>query len=590
MEFEMTTEQPSSQSILHDAPVRGPQQREFWGSDPIAAVLRELDIPFVALVPGSSYRGLHDSIVNYLGNRAPQMLLAIDEETTIHIAQGYAKTSGRMMAAAVHANIGLMRSVMGVYNAWCDRTPILLLGATGPWDAMRRRQWIDWIHTSADQGGLIRNITKWDNQPGSPAAAVEAVLRAAQIAQTAPQGPVYVNFEVAMQEHKLDAMPPLPDVKRYAVPQPAGPAPELVSAAAQLLAGAKNPVILMGRCSRSLQGWQQRIALAEKLKAPVVTNIKSAAAFPTDHRLHAGPPSVYLEPGAEKLVAGADVVLSLDWLDLAGTLRQAYGGNPVAAKVIHVSCDQHNHRGWSMDHQGLPPVDLYMMCETDAAVPPLLDAVTERVAGVAIPAPEALPPLRSDTLSLRGVAVALEAATRDVNVCYTRLPLGWHGAYTHFRHPLDYIGHDGGAGVGSGPGVTVGAGLALNGSGRIPVGLMGDGDFLMGNTAVWTAAHYRIPCLMIVCNNRSFFNDERHQGRMAEQRGRPVENRWIGQRIDDPDVDIAGMARVQGGVGIGPVTDPAAIQPAIEEGIAAVRAGKVCVIDARVLPGYDGRA
>ncbi len=586
----MTTQQPPAQSILHDAPVRAPQPREFWGSDPIAAILRELDIPFVALVPGSSYRGLHDSIVNYLGNRAPQMVLTIHEENTIHIAQGYAKTAGRMMAAAVHANIGLMRSVMGVYNAWCDRTPILLLGATGPWDATRRRQWIDWIHTCTDQGGLIRNITKWDNQPGSPAAAMEAVLRAAQIAQTSPQGPVYVNFEVAMQELKLDAMPPLPDVKRYAVPQPARPAPELVSAAARLLSGAKNPVILMGRCSRSLEGWQQRIALAEKLNVPVLTNIKSAAAFPTDHRLHVGPPSVYLEPGAEKLVAAADVILSLDWLDLAGALRQAYGANPVTAKVIHVSCDQHNHRGWSMDHQGLPPVDVYLMCETDAAVPSLLDAVSPRVASVQIPAPEALPSLRSDALTLRGVAVALEAATRDTDVCYTRLPLGWHGAYTHFRHPLDYIGHDGGAGVGSGPGMTVGAGLALKGSGRIAVGLMGDGDFLMGNTAVWTAAHYQIPCLMIVCNNRSFFNDERHQGRMAEQRGRPAENRWIGQRIDDPDVDIAGMARVQGGVGIGPVTDPAAMQPAIEKGIEAVRAGKVCVIDARVLPGYDGRA
>jgi thiamine pyrophosphate-dependent acetolactate synthase large subunit-like protein len=586
----MTTQQTSANSIIHDVPVPAAQPREFWGSDPIAAVLRELDIPFVALVPGSSYRGLHDSIVNYLGNRAPQMVLTIHEENTVHIAQGYAKTSGRMMAAAVHANIGLMRSVMGVYNAWCDRTPILLLGATGPWDASRRRQWIDWIHTCADQGGLIRNITKWDNQPGSPAAAMEAVLRAAQIAQTAPQGPVYVNFEVLMQELKLDAMPPLPDVKRFAVPQPARPAPELISTAAKLLSGARNPVILMGRCSRSLEGWKQRIALAEKLSAPVLTNIKSAAAFPTDHRLHATPPGTYLEPSAEKLVAGADVVLSLDWLDLAGTLGQAYGRNRVAAKVIHVSCDQHNHRGWSMDYQGLPPVDLYMMCETDAAVPLLLEAVSPRMARVTIPEAETPPPLRTDAVSLRGVAMAVEDATRGIDVCYTRLPLGWHGAYTQFRHPLDYIGHDGAAGVGSGPGVTIGAGLALKASGRIPIGLMGDGDFLMGNTAVWTAAHYQIPCLMVVCNNRSFFNDERHQGRMAEQRGRPAENRWIGQRIDDPDVDIAGMARVQGGVGIGPVTDPAAMQPAIEKGIEAVRAGKVCVIDARVLPGYDGRA
>ena len=585
----MTAPKVPATAIVHDTPVPARESLEYWGSDAIAAVLRELGIPYVALVPGSSYRGLHDSIVNFLGNRAPQIVLTIHEENTIHIAQGYAKTSGRMMAAAVHANIGLMRSVMGVYNAWCDRSPILLLGATGPWDAARRRQWIDWIHTSTDQGGLIRNITKWDNQPGSTAAAIDALLRAAQIAQTAPQGPVHVNLEVSMQELKLDALPPVPDVKRYAVPPAVRPAAQLIAAAAKLLSGARNPVILMGRCSRSLDGWNARIALAEKLNAPVLTNMKSAAAFPTDHRLHAAPPGAYLEPGAEKLVAEADVILSLDWLDLAGTLKQAFGERPVAAKVIQVSCDQHSHRGWSMDHQGLPPVDLYLMCETDEVVPLLLDAVSPRTGTPVMPAPAALPPLRTDALSLRGVAMALEAATRGVDVCYTRLPLGWNGAYTHFRHPLDYIGHDGGAGVGSGPGVTVGAGIALKGGGRIPIGLMGDGDFLMGNTAVWTAAHYQIPCLMIVCNNRSFYNDERHQGRMAQQRGRPEENKWIGQRIDDPDVDIAGMARVQGGVGIGPVTDLAAMQPAIEKGIEAAREGKVCVIDARVLPGYDGR-
>ena len=191
---------------------------------------------------------------------------------------------------------------------------------------------------------------------------------------------------------------------------------------------------------------------------------------------------------------------------------------------------------------------------------------------------------------MRGLAVAMDAATRGLDICYTRFPLGWNGAYTHFRHPLEYIGHDGGAGVGSGPGMTVGAGLALKGTGRIPIALMGDGDFLMGNTAVWTAAHYRIPCLMVVCNNRSFYNDERHQGRMAESRGRPAENRWIGQRLEDPDIDIAGMARMQGAAGIGPVTDPAKLQAAIEEGIAAVQAGQPCVVDARVLPGYDNRA
>jgi thiamine pyrophosphate-dependent acetolactate synthase large subunit-like protein len=583
----MKSKEHARSAIVHDTPVPARESEEYWGSDPIAAMLRELDIPYISLVPGATYRGLHDSIVNYLGNRAPQMVLSIHEENAIAVAHGYAKVTDRMIAAAVHANIGLLRTPMAVYNAWCDRAPILMLGATGPWDATKRRPWIDWVHTSADQGGLIRNFTKWDNQPGSPAAAMEALLRASQIAQTAPKGPVYINLEVEMQEKKLDAMPPLPDVSRYPVPKPTLPAPELVAAAAKLLSNAKNPLILAGRCSRSLEGWQQRVALAEKLNAPVLTSIKIAAAFPTDHRLHPVPPFQSLLPEAKKLIAAADVILSLDWLDLAGTLQQTFGSsNAVPSKIIQVSCDAHNHRGWSMDHQGLPPMDLYLMCETDAAVPLLLDAVKPRVATAMLPERVPLPPMPGE-VSLRGVGAALETATRGSDVCYTRLPLGWSGAYTHFRHPLDYIGHDGGAGVGSGPGMTVGAGLALKGTGRIPIGVIGDGDFLMGNTAVWTAAHYQIPCVMVVCNNRSFYNDERHQGRMARARGRPEENKWIGQHLTNPDVDIAGMARMMGGEGIGPVDKVPDVLPAIEKGLALARENKVVVIDARVLPGYD---
>ena len=577
----------SRSAIVHDTPVPARESEEFWGSDPIAAILRELDIPYISLVPGATYRGLHDSIVNYLGNVAPQMVLSIHEENAIAVAHGYAKVTDKMIAAAVHANIGLLRTPMAIYNAWCDRAPILMLGATGPWDAEERRPWIDWIHTSSDQGGLIRNFTKWDNQPGSPQAAMEAILRASQIAQTAPKGPVYINLEVQMQESKIAAMPPIPDVSRYPVPRAPLPAPDLVAEAAKLLSGAKNPLILVGRCSRSLEGWRERVALAEKLNAPVLTSIKLAAAFPTDHRLHPVPPFQTMLPEAKELVAQADVILSLDWLDLAGTFKQTFGHrDKVKAKIIQVSCDQHNHRGWSHDHQGLPPVDLYLLCETDAAVPALLDAVKPRVASAAFPARVPLPPMPSE-VSLRGVGAALEEATRGMEICYTRMPLGWSGAYTHFRHPLDYIGHDGGAGVGSGPGMTVGAGLALKGTGRIPVGVVGDGDFLMGNTAVWTAAHYQIPCVLVVCNNRSFYNDERHQGRMAKSRGRPEENKWIGQHLRDPDVDIAGMARMMGGEGIGPVDQVPDVLPAIRKALALAKEGKVVVVDARVLPGYD---
>ncbi|MBI1964730.1 MAG: thiamine pyrophosphate-binding protein [Betaproteobacteria bacterium] len=576
-----------SSAIAHDAPVRSKESAEFWGSDAVAAVLRELGIRYIALNPGASYRGLHDSIVNYLGNRDPQMVLSIHDENAVAIAHGYWKASGQMMAAALHSNVGLMHATMAIFDAWCDRAAILIMGATGPWDAMKRRPWIDWIHTASDQGALIRDYTKWDNQPGSVAAALEAVLRGSQIAQTAPRGPVYVNLDIAMQEEKIGPLPVMPDIARYAAPPPVRPDPGTVAAAAQLLSGAKNPIMFAGRCTRSVEGWKARVALAEKLNLRALTNLKMAAAFPTDHRLHVGPAANRLSADLQKFIAEADVILSLDWLDLAGTLKQAYGAKPVTAKIIQVSCDAHNHRGWSMDYQAMPPVDAYLMCEPEAAVPLLLEAVKARTAAVPAAPEVRLPKAADDAVSLRGVGDALHAATRGLEVCYTHLPIGWHGGYVRFRHPLDYLGAEGGGGVGSGPGITVGAALALKGSGRLPIGVLGDGDFLMANTTIWTAVHYRIPCLMIVCNNRSFFNDELHQERVAIARGRPPENRWIGQRIGDPDIDLAAMARAQGATGIGPVTQPADVLPAIRKGIETVQAGGVCLIDARVLPGYD---
>src|SRR5687768_7176496 len=405
----MTT---SKSAIAHDTPVRSRESAEFWGSDAVAAMLRELGIRYVALNPGASYRGLHDSIVNYLGNRDPQMLLSIHDENAVAIAHGYWKASGQMMAAALHSNVGLMHAAMGIFDAWCDRAPVLIVGATGPWDAAKRRPWIDWIHTTSDQGALVRDYTKWDNQPGSVAAAMEAILRGAQIAQTAPRGPVYINLDVTMQEEKIGPLPTMPDVTRYAAPAAVRPDPEVVAAAARLLSGAKTPLMLAGRVSRSVEGWNARVALAEKLNLRTLTNLKTAAAFPTDHRLHIGPAANRLSPELQKAVAEADVILSLDWLDLAGTLKQAYGAKAVTAKVIQVSCDAHNHRGWSMDYQAMPPVDAYLMCEPEAAVPSLIEAVKARTAAVPDKPEARLPVAPADAVSLRGLSDALNAATK----------------------------------------------------------------------------------------------------------------------------------------------------------------------------------
>src|SRR5690348_9938150 len=298
-----------------------------WKSDIAAEMLRRLDIPFIALNPGASYRGFHDSLVNYLGNSKPQMLLCLHEESAVAIAQGWAKVTGRAMAAMVHSNVGLMHATMAIFNAWCDRMPVMLLGATGPLDTTKRRPWIDWIHTAADQGALIRGYSKWDDQPASPAAAYEAILRANWIANTAPRGPTYVNLDAGMQEAKLSEPFHAPHEAKRFMPEVADAAPAAaVAKAAALLRAAKRPVILAGRVSRSEAAWQARVALAERLNAKVVTDLKAAAAFPTDHPLHAGAPSTIMPvPEALEALRASDLILSLDWIDVSGTLNRHVG-------------------------------------------------------------------------------------------------------------------------------------------------------------------------------------------------------------------------------------------------------------------------
>ena len=560
-----------------------------FGSDVVAETLRALDIPYISLNPGASYRGLHDSIVNFLGNEQPQMLLCLHEESAVAIAHGYAKVTGRAMAAAVHSNVGLFHATMAIFNAWCDRMPILILGATGPVDAMKRRPWIDWIHTAADQGAIVRNYTKWDDQPASAGAARESVLRAFWLANTSPQGPVYINLDAEVQEGKLPAPLPPIDAQRYMPQVVAGPSAELVRKAADLLTAAKRPLILPGRVSRDLDAWNRRVQLAEALDARVASNLKVGAAFPTDHPLHIGSPATFATDDLLAAMREADVIMSLDWVDLGGTFK-AMGGAP-SATIIQVSLDQNIHNGWSMDYQGLPAVDLFIAADPDATVAALLGAIGKNAKpkkpALVRSKPAPAKPAPDSQMAAADMANVLRNVVGDREVCLTHVSLSWHGDFWEFRHPLDYIGSDGGGGVGGGPGISVGAALALKGTGRMPIAVCGDGDFMMGCTAIWTAVHYRIPLLVVVANNRSFYNDEVHQERVAVARNRPVENKWIGQRISDPDIDMAQMARAQGAQGFGPANNAGELEKALKEAIAVVEKGGVAVVDARILPSYS---
>src|SRR6185312_9177504 len=260
-----------------------------WKSDVAAEMLRRLDIPYVALNPGASYRGFHDSLVNYLGNRAPQMIVCLHEDHVVAIAHGYAKATDKPMGAILHSNVGLMHGLMGLFNAFCDRVPMMVIGATGPVAPEKRRPWIDWIHTTKDQAAMLRNYIKWDDEPRSTDGVIEAFLRGYQLTASKPSAPVYICLDAGLQEESVQGEVTVPDVARYLpMTLPAAPVAD-VRAVADLVQAANSPVFLFGRGSREQRHWDARVTLAELAGASVMTSQRERAAFPTQHGLHVLP-------------------------------------------------------------------------------------------------------------------------------------------------------------------------------------------------------------------------------------------------------------------------------------------------------------
>jgi thiamine pyrophosphate-dependent acetolactate synthase large subunit-like protein len=573
-----------------DKPEGQPDNKVAWGSDVAAQMLRRFGIPYMSLTPGASYRGFHDSVVNHLGNKNPGMILCLHEDHAVAVAHGWSKVTGKPMACALHSNVGLIHGMMSIYNAWCDRTPMIIMGATGPLDNTQRRPWIDWIHTTRDQGAWVRSMTKWDDLPSSPQAIVEGMARGHILTQTAPTAPVYICLDAGLQESRLEKEVEFPDMARFMPPPPARPAKESIDKAIALLNKGQKIVMLMGRGARDQAIWDARIKLAERLGAVVMSDLKAGSMFPTDHPAHPVEPFNVLGKPARQIVAEADVILSLDWIDLHGAIMQANKVGKVTAKVIHATLDNHLANGMNMDHQGLAPVDVPMACEGDIATTELLAALG--AGSKKDPWKPRQTPKPKDTggdvITLNMVAATLKAAFNDINeVGFASLCKGWPVDIWPHQNPHAYMGKDGGGGIGSGPGISVGVAQALSDMGKLPVSVLGDGDFLMGGNAIWTAVHYEIPLLILINNNESYFNDELHQETVAVTRGREPKNRWIGQASNNPTTDIAKLCEAQGAVGIGPVTKVSDVKAAIDKGVAALRAGKVCVVDLRIPPGAD---
>ena len=349
-----------------------------YGSDVIVDTIRALGIEYISMNPGATFRGIHDSVVNHVGNAGPEFILCNHEEIAVAIAQGYGRAAGKPMAAFVHDIVGLLHASMAMFNAWMGRSGVLVLGATGPLDANHRRPWIDWIHTANVQGEAVRNFVKWDDQPSSVEASVESLIRAYNLVISEPQGPVYVCFDADVQEKKLTEPFQMPDMSRYPAPTRLQADPAALDRVASALMAAENPVVLANFLGRSNEAVQGLMRLAESLALPVI-NGGDFFNFPTHHPL-------YATESKEELLAEADVVLALDVYDLQQELTRLDRATRKTedilrpdAMLIDVSLRQLQVKSWADDHGSLYPTALSVAADTALATPALADLVQRQL-------------------------------------------------------------------------------------------------------------------------------------------------------------------------------------------------------------------
>jgi thiamine pyrophosphate-dependent acetolactate synthase large subunit-like protein len=555
--------------------------------------MKAFDIEYAAFNPGATFRGIHDSIVNYGGNYKPEVIFCHHEEISVAIAHGYAKAKNKPMIAITHNMVGLQHASMAIFNAYIDRVPIMVLGGTGPMNSKRRRPRIDWIHTALVQGNQVRDYVKWDDQPYSLADVPDSFIRGYRIATTDPMAPVYINYDADIQEDALAAPLEIPNVIRYAAPAPAQANPEALRRAAELLVAAQTPLIVADQLGRNPKAVPALVELAETLAIPVVDK-GARFNFPSVHPLDA-------TDGAREILQKADVIIALDVADLFGSLTTVskqtrfseYVISP-AVKIISISMNDMLVHSWANDYQALQAVDVPMTADTSVAVPELTRLCRELVArdsdkksAIAARQRELAEKHKTRRAKWRADAegkgsqkeistawLALEigeAIKREPWVLVNGSSNGWARRLWDFTKPNQSLGGSGGAGLGYGPGASIGAALALKGTGNIPVAIQSDGDMLMTSSALWTAAKHRIPLLMVMHNNQSYYNSEEHGIEVAKFRNRPVENAGIGTHVDDPEIDFATMARSFGVSGEGPVRRPAELRPAIERGLRYVK-------------------
>ncbi|PYU23556.1 MAG: thiamine pyrophosphate-binding protein [Acidobacteria bacterium] len=565
------------------------------GSDFMVDVIKALGFEYVAANPGSSFRALHESLVNYGGNKNPEFITCCHEESSVALAQGYSAVEGKPMLVLAHSTVGLQHASMGIYNAWAGRAPIfIILGNTV--DAAERRPGVEWDHSAQDAAAMVRDYTKWDDVPASLPHFAESAVRAYRIAMTPPREPVVLVADSTLQES------PIPQNATFHIPKltldtaPQGDSGS-VAEAARLLVAADNPVVIAGHVVRSQASMQQFIEFAEALQVPIVDQ---GGNLPSRHPLNQS-------LGGRGLIASADVILGLNVEDFWGALhnyrdqlhRSYQSITRSNAKLITITTGDLYLKSNYQDFQRLQDVDLAMAADPEVTLASLTEAVKrlttddrkrvfqDRGAKLAAANHKAAEQARVDAsyaweaspISIPRLSAEVWAAVKNEDWAGGIGGVEWNYEKYYQRTRLSSA-----AGVGFAAPSAVGAALAQRKNGRLYVHQQNDGDLMYAPGVLWTAAHHRIPMLWVMHNNRAYHQEVMHLQRMANRHQRGIENAGIGTTILDPNIDYAKLAQSMGWYAEGPISDPKDLGPALRRAVDVVKRGQPALLDTVTQP------
>jgi acetolactate synthase-1/2/3 large subunit len=590
---------PKQMAAETQPPSKDPVNQASSGGDFMVDVFKTLDIDYLSMNCASSFRGLHEAVINHADNTKPEILNCPHEDIAVHLAQGYAKIAGKPMAMICHGVVGLQHATMAMYNAWCDRVPLIVLGGNIV-EANKRAPGAEWVHSAIDPAAIVRDYVKWDDQPTSLQHFAESAVRACKIAVTPPMGPVMLSLDAELQENPISEPESLRIPKYAKVVPPQGDSGALAETA-KLLVAAENPVIICDRYARTPAGMGRLIELAETLQCAVVDNA-GRMNFPSRHPLNQS-----FRRGT--VIPQADVILALEMNDIWGALnafsdRIVRTSRPVTkkgAKIITLGSRDLYMKSNYQDFGRYQEVDLAIAGDSEASLP----ALTEQVNRLIDEGRKAAYEARGKRYAAARLAM-IEQAKSDATIGWDASPITtarmcaevyaqikdedwslvgnairnlWPHRLWDIKRPYQWNGGSGGAGVGYNLPASLGAALANKPHGRLTVAFGGDGDFLFNPGTLWTAAHHRIPMLYIIHNNRAYHQEYMYLQAMAARHGRGIEKADIGTTIKDPNVDYATVARGMGAYGEGPIVDPNDLAPALKRALAAVKAGQPAVVD-----------